>query len=65
MQNRSGTTAEMIFHNQNKISCLQEKGAYISTIRHLFGVSSEITKGELKMFLYISIVVAQVSENKI
>ena len=28
MQNRCGTTAEMIFHNQNKISCLQEKGAY-------------------------------------
>ena len=28
MQNRCGTTAEMLFHNQNKISCLQEKWAY-------------------------------------
>ena len=43
MQNRKGTSAEMKFHNKNKIRCLQE-----SIIRHLFGVTTKITKGELK-----------------
>ena len=48
MQNRSGTTAEMILHNQNKISCLQEKGAYQYNTPSI-GHNIRYHKGELKM----------------
>ena len=60
MHNKSGTTVEMIFHNQNKISCLQEKVTYqfnTPSIGHC--------KRRVKNVLHISIPVAQVSQNKI
>ena len=64
MHNRSGSTAEMIFHNQNKISCLQEKGTYQFNTPSIWHCT-RYHKRRVKNVLHISIPVAQVSQNKI
>ena len=64
MHNRSVTTAEMIFHNQNKISCLQEKGTYqfnTPSIWHCI----RYHKRRVKNVLHTMIAMVQVSHNKI